>query len=67
MENKTSRPVSRCFQSAASDKKEKLRVSQRKPAPDQVRFTECVAIVTDSELQLPLFVKWAGVTPLSLV
>ncbi len=28
---------------------------------------ESVTIATDSELKLALFVKWAGVTPLSLV
>ena len=30
---------------------------RRKPAPDQVRFTDSVTIVTDSEVKLPLFLK----------
>ena len=47
--------------------REKLEVHWRKPGPDQVMFTESVAIVTDTEVKLPLSVKQAGVTPLSLV
>ena len=47
--------------------REKLEVCFEKPGPDQVRFREYVTMVTDRELKLPLSVKQAGVTPLSLV
>ena len=46
---------------------EKLQVHSYKPGPDQVRFRASVTTVTDRELKLPLFVKQARVTPLSLV
>ena len=36
---------------------EELKVSLTKPAPDQVRFTESVTMVTDPELKFPPFVK----------
>ena len=42
---------------ASTKKEEKLRVSWRKPASEQVRFTEYVAMVTDSELSWTGFVK----------
>ena len=47
--------------------REKLKVSSGKPGRNQVRFTESVTMATDREVKLPLFVKRAGVTPLSLV
>ncbi len=47
--------------------REKLKACWRKPANNQVSFTDSVTIATDSELELPLFVKRAGVTPLSQV
>ncbi len=42
-------------------------VYRRKPASDQVRFTEKVTTVTDSEYKLPLFQKRAWLTLLSRV
>ncbi len=39
----------------------------REPAPDQVRITDSVTIVTNLEFKLPLFLKKAEVTRLSLV
>ena len=47
--------------------REKLEVHWEKPGTDQVRFIESVTMVTDRELKLPLSVKQARVTPLSLV
>ncbi len=39
----------------AREETEKLELYRRKPAPDQVSFTDSVTVVTDSELKLPLF------------
>ena len=43
------------------------RIIEEKPGPDQVRFIESVTTVTNRERKLPLSVKQARVTPLSLV
>ena len=47
--------------------REKLELNWEKPGPDQDRFIESVTTVTDRRLQLPLSLKQARVTPLSLV
>jgi len=46
---------------------ERGRRGREKPGPDQVRLIESVTTVTDREFKLPLSLKQARVTPLSLV